>query len=78
MTDILQKKEWNTRQVVTVVIVAISITFSATMIWSRFLTGEANHTILSERVEKKYDRLNSRIDKFEEKIKELELHNTDK
>jgi len=78
MPDILEKKEWNTKQVVTIVIISVSLTFSAAMIWSRFISGEADHKTLSERVEKKDVRQTERMDKLENRIKELELPNTDK
>jgi hypothetical protein len=74
--DILEKKEWNTKQVVTIVVIAVSLTFSAAMIWSRFTSSESNHTTLSDRVEKKDARAHERIDKLEERIDELETeHN---
>jgi hypothetical protein len=78
MTDILEKKEWNTKQVVTILALAITLTFSATMIWGRFLSGESNHSILSERVEKKDTRVHDRINKLELRVDKLELPNTDK
>ena len=78
MTDVLQKKEWNTKQVAVAVAIAVSITFSATMIWSRFLSGEKNHIILSDRVEKKDSRMGDRVTKLEERVDKLELPNTDK
>jgi len=78
MTDILEKKEWNTKQVVTAIFITATITFSAAMIWGRFISGESNHTTLSARVEKKDARAHERMDKLELRIKELELPNTDK
>jgi len=78
MTDVLQKKEWNTKQVITAIIVAVSITFSGTMVWNRFLFVEGEITVLSDRVEKKDERSSDRMDKFEERLIELEKPNTDK
>jgi len=78
MTDILEKKEWNTKQVVTIVVISVSLTFSAAMIWSRFISSEGEHKTLSERVEKKDVRNNERMDKIEARIKQLEMPNTDK
>ena len=78
MADILQKKEWDTKQVVAILVVAISLTFSATMIWSRFLSGETKHEILSKRVENKDDRINTKVDELELRVKNLEQPNSDK
>jgi cell division protein FtsL len=72
MADILQKKEWNTRQVVYALLIVASITFSATLVWVRFLSVEKDYTTLSDRVEKKDARVNESIDKLEARIKELE------
>jgi len=72
MTDILQKKEWNTRQVVYAILIVASLTFSATLVWVRFLSVEKDYTTLSERVEKKDARGHDRMDKLEVRIKELE------
>jgi hypothetical protein len=74
--DILDKKEWSTKQVVIAIAVSVSITFSAAMIWSRFTAGETDHETLSERVEKKDVRHTERMDKLESRIKVLETeHN---
>lgn len=77
MTDILQKKEWNTKQVITAIIIAISVTFSATMIWGRFLLVETEIDTLSGRVEKKDERINTRLGKVEERITALETQKSD-
>jgi hypothetical protein len=76
-TDILQKKEWNTKQVITAILIAVSITFSGTMIWGRFLSVETEISTLSGRVEKKDERGNERLDKIEARVTILEQPNTD-
>jgi len=78
MEDVVQKRVWNTKQMITIVGFAITLTFSATMIWGRFLFMENQIQILDERLEKKDNRVNSRIDKIEQDVETLKLPNTDK
>ena len=78
MEDVVQKRVWNTKQMITIVAFAITLTFSATMIWGRFLFMENQIQILDERLEKKDNRVNSRIDKIEQDVETLKLPNTDK
>ena len=49
--DITQEKVWNTKQMITIVGVAIGITFSATMIWGRFLFMENKIDIFVKEVQ---------------------------
>ena len=78
MEDVVQKRVWNTKQMITIVGFAITLTFSATMIWGRFLFMENQIQILDERLEKKDNRVNSRIDKIEQDVETLKLPNTDR
>ena len=78
MEDVVQKRVWNTKQMIAIVAFAITITFSATMIWGRFLFMENQIQILDERLEKKDNRVNSRVDKIEQDVETLKLPNTDK
>ena len=78
MEDVVQKRVWNTKQMITIVGFAITLTFSATMIWGRFLFMENQIQILDERLEKKDNRVNSRIDKIDQDVETLKLPNTDR
>lgn len=77
MSDILDKTNWSTKQLIAVILFAVTITFSATMIWARFLYLETNMSTISNRIEKKDNRINERVEKLEKRIEELELPNTD-
>ena len=49
MEDVVQKRVWNTKQMITIVAFAITLTFSATMIWGRFLFMESQIQTLNEK-----------------------------
>jgi hypothetical protein len=83
--DIVEKRVWNTKQVGTIVGVAITLTFSATMIWGRFLFVETHLAALdakidyvNTRIDTKTSRNEERIDKNTKNIETLKLPNTDK
>ena len=73
--DILEKNTWNTKQLVTSIIVTASIVFAASMIWSRFLFVETANKSLEERIEYVNDRIdtkhNSQREYIDQKVKVL-------
>jgi low affinity Fe/Cu permease len=82
--DIVQQKVWNTKQVVTIVAVAISVTFSVTMIWGRFLFMETKMADLDTKIEYVNNRIDTKtarnkedIDKNTKDIETLKLPNSD-
>ena len=83
--DIVQQRVWNTKQVATIVLIAISVTFSVTMIWGRFLFMETKMADLDTkidyvngRIDTKTDRNKELIDKNTKDIETLKLPNSDK
>lgn len=83
--DITHKRVWNTKQMVSGIVSAITITFGLTMIWGRFLFMETQTTALDNKI----DYVNERLDKISarnkteieinsKEIEKLKLPNTDK
>lgn len=57
MKDVIEQRVWNTRQMIFAIAFAVSVTFSGTLIWSRFLLNEEQIQVLSDRLEKKTKRI---------------------
>ena len=70
--DIVQQKVWNTKQMVTAILITGSIVFSATMIWGRFLFMETKMGDLDTKI----DYVNTRLDTKTNRNKELIDKNT--
>jgi len=66
--DITQKRVWNTKDMVTAVSIAVTITFAVTMIWGRFLFIETQVGTVDDRYRKVTDRMILRIEKLENTV----------
>jgi hypothetical protein len=53
MSDITNIKAWTTKQLLTITLAAISLTFSATMIYAEFVIHGERIKVLEERLDKK-------------------------
>ena len=85
MEDVIQKRVWNTIQMVWIVGFAISITFTGTMIWGRFLFVENKTDAIDSKIDyvnERLDKISSRnkddIEKNAKEIEQLKLPNSDK
>lgn len=58
--DVTQKRVWNTKQMVYIVGIAITVTFTLTMIWGRFLFMEDKTNDLDDKI----NYTNERLDKI--------------
>ena len=83
--DITQQRVWNTKQLVSGIVSAITVTFGLTMIWGRFLFMETQTTALENKIEYvnvRLDKITGRnkteIDINSKEIEQLKLPNTDK
>ena len=66
MEDVTKTRLWNTKQMALMLAFVVSITFSATMIWARFLVQEHK----TEQIENDINYVNDRIDKKTARIQE--------
>ena len=64
-SDVTKKRVWNTKDMVTAVSIAITITFAATMIWARFLYVETAVKTVDDRYRKITDRMILRVEALE-------------
>lgn len=85
MEDVTKSRLWNTKQMAFMLAFVASVTFSASMIWARFLFQEQKTQQLedlinyvNERVDKKTARIQEALDKAESDIEKLKQPNTDK
>ena len=76
--DIIKKKVWTTKDIFTVALVCISLTFSATLIWGRFLFMEGEVKKLKNDIEYVDQRHDRKYDRIEDRIIKLEEPNTDR
>ena len=67
--DITESRVWSTKQVIVIVSFFISVTFSGTLIYSRFLFNEEQIQVVSDRLEKKTKRIE------EDNLKQWEMIN---
>jgi len=82
--DVIKKKVWSTKDVVTIAALCISITFSITLIWGRFLFMETKVNevdvkvdYVDQRHDRKYERLLEIIAEVEEDVDKLKQPNSD-
>ena len=64
--DVIQERVWNTKQVITAILITMSLTFTVSMIWARFLYVETAVKIVDSRYKKITDRLIIRVERLEE------------
>lgn len=64
--DITKIKAWNTKQVFSMILFSISLTFSATLIYSEFVIHGQKINVLEERLDKKIKLINSNTENINE------------
>ena len=69
--DITEKHVWSTKQLILVVGVAISVTFTLSMIWSRFLYQEQEQKNMKAYVEEQFEILSSRLENKDSRAKKV-------
>lgn len=62
--DIISQKVWNSKQLVTAILITGSVVFSGTLIWTRFLFMEEEIKTNEDRATKRYHRQQEENVKF--------------
>ena len=85
MEDVTKTRLWNTKQMALMLVFVVSITFSATMIWARFLVQEHKTqqiendiNYVNDRIDKKTARIQEALEKALVEIEKLKQKNTGK
>jgi ABC-type nickel/cobalt efflux system permease component RcnA len=68
--DVTTLRVWSTKQLISIVSFVVVITFSGTMIWSRFVYMETQNATIRKEIEEKYENVTARIDKKTARIEE--------
>jgi ABC-type nickel/cobalt efflux system permease component RcnA len=68
--DVTTLRVWSTKQLISIVSFVVVITFSGTMIWSRFVYMETQNATIRNEIEEKYENVTARIDKKTARIEE--------
>jgi hypothetical protein len=66
--DILTKNNWNTKHLITAIVITGSVVFAATMIWNRFLYTESENKALKTLHENDLLELREDLDYFNNRI----------